>query len=67
MGISYDLLKSVTSHLYNASLRKIPEETKQALALMGNRDRNETARKTINIMLESICARLAVAYSSKAT
>jgi fumarate hydratase subunit alpha len=56
MAISYDLLKSVTSRLYNASLRKIPEETKQALKLAGARDRNETARKTINIMLESAAA-----------
>lgn len=56
MAVTYDLVKSVTAQLYSAALRKIPEETKQALQSLGARESNDTARKTINIMLESAAA-----------
>jgi fumarate hydratase subunit alpha len=53
MAISYDLVKSVTAKLYDSALRKIPEDTKAALRQAESRDRSDTARKTIRIMLES--------------
>lgn len=56
MAISYDLIKSVTAQLYSAALRKIPEETKQALSFLSQRESNDTARKTISVMLESAAA-----------
>jgi len=51
--ISYELIKSVTARLYDASLRKIPEDTKLALRAAEARDRSDTARRTLRIMLES--------------
>jgi len=56
MAVTYDLVKSVTSRLYEASLKKIPEDTKQALQFAVARENNATARKTIQIMLESAAA-----------
>jgi fumarate hydratase subunit alpha len=53
MAVSYDLIKSVTAHLYDASLRKIPDDTKAALRSAEQRDRSDTGRKTLRIMLES--------------
>jgi fumarate hydratase subunit alpha len=43
----------VTANLYDASLRKIPEDTKAALRAAEIVDRSDTGRKTIRIMLES--------------
>lgn len=56
MAVTYHLVKAVTAQLYSAALRKIPEETKQALRSLGTRESNATARKTISIMLESAAA-----------
>lgn len=56
MPVSYDTIKQVTAKLYDASLRKIPEDTKAALRAAGDRDRSETARKTLRVMLESAAA-----------
>jgi fumarate hydratase subunit alpha len=56
MSISYELIKSVTAQLYDASLRKIPEETKRALKAAASTERNDTARKTIRVQLESAAA-----------
>jgi len=56
MAISYELIKGVTAELYDRSLRKIPEETKQALAAAETSERNETARDTLRIMLQSAAA-----------
>jgi fumarate hydratase subunit alpha len=53
MAISYELIKGVTARLYDASLRKIPEDTKAALRAAESTDRSDTGRKTIRIMLES--------------
>ena len=53
MAVTFELIKSVTAQLYNASLRKIPEDTKAALHSAESRDTNPTARKTIRIMIES--------------
>lgn len=56
MAVTYDLVKAVTAQLYDASLRKIPEDTKQALEKAGSSERSDTARKTIRVMLESAAA-----------
>lgn len=53
MAITYELMKSVTAELYRSSLRKIPEDTKEALRGAELHDTDATARKTIRIMLES--------------
>jgi len=53
MAVSYELVKSVTARLYETALRKIPEDTKAALRAAAATDRNETARKTLRIMLAS--------------
>jgi fumarate hydratase subunit alpha len=53
MAVTYELVKSVTARLYESSLKKIPQDTKVALRRAGERDRSETARQTIRVMLES--------------
>ncbi|MDB6043052.1 MAG: fumarate hydratase [Gammaproteobacteria bacterium] len=53
MAVTYELMKSVTAQLYRASLRKIPEDTKDALRRAETHDTNETARKTLRVMLRS--------------
>jgi len=53
MAVTYELVKEVTARLYETSLRKIPEDTKQALRAAAGRDRSETARKTLRIMVQS--------------
>ena len=53
MPITYELVRSVTARLYESSLKKIPEDTKDALRMAAGRDSSDTARKTIRIMLES--------------
>lgn len=53
MSISYDLIKRVTSQLYDRSLRGIPSDTKAALQDAGKRETSETGRHTLRIMLDS--------------
>lgn len=53
MSIHADLVKSVTAQLYEWSLKKIPEDTKQALRDASETETNETARKTLVYMLKS--------------
>jgi fumarate hydratase subunit alpha len=53
MSINYEIIKSVTAKLYDSALRKIPEETKAALRHVQSGERNDTALKTIGVMLES--------------
>jgi fumarate hydratase subunit alpha len=53
MPISYDTIKTVTSQLYDRSLRGIPEDTKAALRRADAVESNATARHTLRIMLES--------------
>lgn len=53
MTISPQLIQSVTAQLYNRSLRRIPDDTKRALQLADRVETNETARRTLRIMLES--------------
>ena len=53
MAVTYELMKSVTAKLYESSLRKIPEDTKVALHRAEASDSNETARKTLVVLLQS--------------
>ncbi len=56
MAITYDLVKAVTAQLYDRSLRAIPADAKAALQRADAVERNETARHTLRIMLESAAA-----------
>jgi fumarate hydratase subunit alpha len=56
MAITYDLVKAVTAQLYDRSLRAIPADAKAALRRADAVERNETARHTLRIMLESAAA-----------
>lgn len=51
--ISSDLLRQVTAELYERSLKKIPEDTKRALAQAKAVERNQTASQTLDIMIAS--------------
>lgn len=53
MAITYQSLKTVTAGLYDRSLRGIPADAKAALRAADAVERNETARRTLRIMLES--------------
>lgn len=56
MAITYELIKNTASQLYDWSLRKIPEDTKAALAAAESRESSTVARKTLRIMQESALA-----------
>lgn len=53
MPVTYDLVKSVTSRLYEWSLKKIPEDTKAALREAQATETSEVAKKTLTFMLQS--------------
>jgi fumarate hydratase subunit alpha len=53
MPITSEQIKKLTADLYEWSLKKIPEDTKQALQSAGERERSEVGRKTLTIMLKS--------------
>jgi len=53
MPISSALIKSVTASLYASSLKRIPEDTKEVLRNAESRETNESAKKTLTIMLKS--------------
>lgn len=46
-------ISQLTADLYSWALRKVPDDTKQALADARDRETSETARKTLNMMLTS--------------
>jgi len=56
MAITYDLIKHTAAQLYDWSLRKIPEDTKAALAAAERVETSSVARKTLRIMQESALA-----------
>jgi len=56
MTITYDLIKRVTAELYDASLRKVPDDAKAALAAAELRETLPVGRKTLRIMQESALA-----------
>lgn len=53
MAISSDLIRDVTASLYEWALKKIPEDTKAALAAAEGRETNPLGRATIAIMRKS--------------
>jgi fumarate hydratase subunit alpha len=53
VAITYELVKTVAAQLYDGSLRKIPEDTKDALRLMQASESDAGARTTIDTMLLS--------------
>ena len=53
MPITSELIRAVTAQLYERSLKKIPEDTKDALRRAQAGERSPTGRRTIAIMLES--------------
>lgn len=53
MAITYENLRDVSAQLYDRSLRGIPRDADAALRRALERDTNETARHTLNIMLKS--------------
>ncbi len=53
MPITDDMILEATQQLYSRALRKVPEDTKAALAEAMRRETNETARRTLNMQLKS--------------
>lgn len=53
MAITYDQVKSVSAQLYESCLKKIPEDTKEALRKATEAESNEGAKKILNMMLKS--------------
>ncbi len=53
MAITYEIVKSVSAQLYESSLKKIPEDTKDALRSAYQAESNEGARKILAMMLKS--------------
>jgi len=53
VAITYDLVKSVSASLYEGCLKKIPEDTKEALRKAGEAESNEGAKKILAMMLKS--------------
>jgi fumarate hydratase subunit alpha len=56
LALTYDLMKRVTADLYEWSLKKVPDDTKDALARAVESETNELARRTLGIMLKSAIA-----------
>jgi len=53
MAISSELIRSVTSSLYEWSLKKVPDDTQLELARASERERTDVAKNTFRIMLQS--------------
>ena len=53
MPITSEQIAQLTADLYEWSLKKIPDDTRAALAAAAPRERNATGRQTLRIMLES--------------
>jgi fumarate hydratase subunit alpha len=53
MPITYDAVKALTAELYDASLRRIPEDTKQALRAARAAETHPGAQRVLEIMLGS--------------
>jgi fumarate hydratase subunit alpha len=56
MPITYDMMKKATADLYSWSLRKVPDDTKAALARARDAESNPVAQRTLDIMLKSAIA-----------
>lgn len=53
MAIDARTIQTVTARLYERSLKRIPDDTKAALRDADRVERNETAQRTLRIMLQS--------------
>jgi fumarate hydratase subunit alpha len=56
MPITYETMKRATAQLYEWSLRKVPDDTLDALRRAQETETNEVARKTLGILLRSAIA-----------
>ncbi len=53
MAIAADTVRRVTAQLYERSLKRIPDDAKQALQAASGSERDDTARSTLRLMLKS--------------
>jgi fumarate hydratase subunit alpha len=53
MAITYDQVKTISAQLYESCLKKIPEDTKDALRKARDAETNEGATKILSMMLRS--------------
>ena len=53
MAISYDQVKAVAAELYGGALKKVPEDTKAALARAREAETNPVAQSVLTMMLNS--------------
>jgi len=53
MPITDQMIRQATTELYSRALRKVPDDTKAALAAAMVSERNETARRTLELQLKS--------------
>jgi fumarate hydratase subunit alpha len=53
MAITDDTIRTVAATLYERSLKKVPEDTKEALRRAVDRETNETAREVLRQMIRS--------------
>lgn len=53
MAVTYQLMKDTTKQLYEWSLKKIPEDSKVALAAARDAETSEMAKRALNFMLAS--------------
>ena len=53
MAVTYELVKSVAAELYSSCLKKIPEDTKDALRGALDAETNDGAKKILALMLRS--------------
>jgi fumarate hydratase subunit alpha len=53
MAITDEMIHTATKELYSRALRKVPEDTKAALANAMRTETNETARRTLELQLRS--------------
>ena len=53
MPITYDIMKEATAQLYEWSLRKVPDDTLDALRRARETETHEIARRTLGILLRS--------------
>ena len=53
MPVTYDMMKRATAQLYGWSLRKVPDDTLDALRRARERETNTVAQRTLGILLRS--------------
>lgn len=56
MAITHELVKTVSAQLYEAALKKVPEDTKDALRRAIETETKDTSKKTLEFMLRSALA-----------